>query len=95
MALRPVQVRVAAADTAIMIPGAVMLRAGHSDLQLPVVIMAGRGHLIVHPENHAKAVAKVIEDVEMRVVPKQGHFFHYAVPGQVPAAVDDVSDRAG
>jgi hypothetical protein len=45
------------------------------------------------PENHA--LAKVLPDAEMRVVPNQGHSFHYAVSGQVLAAVDDVSDRAG
>ena len=95
MALRPSQVRAAAADTALMIPGAVALSARYGNLKLPVIIMAGEGDLIVHPGKHAEPLAEVIPEAELRLVPKQGHFFHYAVPEQVLAAVDDVTHRAG
>ena len=95
MGLRPSQVRAAAADTAIMIPGAVTLSDRYANLELPVIIMAGEGDLVVHPDRHAKSLAKAIPGAELRMVPNEGHFFHYAVPEQVVAAVDDVTERAG
>ena len=94
MALRPSQVRASAADTAMMIPGAVALSVRYGDLRLPVIIMAGAGDLIVHPDNHAEPLAGAIASAELRMVPGQGHFFHYAVPEQVVAAIDDVVERA-
>ena len=93
MALRPSQVRAAAADTAMMIPGAASLSTLYSSLVLPVVIMAGDGDLIVHPERHSKPLAEVIPSAELRMVPNEGHFFHYAVPDQVVAAINDVLRR--
>ena len=94
MALRSSQVRAAAADTSMMVPGAAALSARYGSLVLPVVIMAGDGDLIVHPERHAKPLAEVIPSAELRMVPNEGHFFHYAVPDEVVAAIDDVSRRA-
>lgn len=94
MALRPSQVRAAAADTAMMIPGAAALSDRYGSLALPVIIMAGDGDLIVHPGRHAQALAEVIPSAELRMVPNEGHFFHYAVPDQVVAAINDVSRRA-
>lgn len=95
MALRPSQVRASAADTALMIPAAVALSAKYRGLRLPVIIMAGEGDLIVHPDRHAKRLAEAITGAEVRLVPEQGHFFHYAVPEQVAAAIDDVTAQAG
>jgi pimeloyl-ACP methyl ester carboxylesterase len=95
MALRPSQVRAAAADTAMMIPCAGTLSAEYGNLQMPVIIMAGEGDLIVHPSKHAEPLAKVVPGAELRMVPNRGHFFHYDVPERVVAAVVDVTDRAG
>jgi pimeloyl-ACP methyl ester carboxylesterase len=94
MSLRPSQVRAAAADTALMIPGAAALSPRYGDLDLPVVIMAGEGDKLVYPANHAMPLAQVIPGAELRMVPDEGHFLHYGVPEQVAAAIDDVTDRA-
>ena len=93
LALRPSQVRATAADTAMMIPGAVALSARYGDLRLPVIIMAGEGDLIVHVAKHARRLVTDIAGAELRVVPGQGHLFHYAVPDEVVAAIDRVAVR--
>jgi pimeloyl-ACP methyl ester carboxylesterase len=93
MTLRPSQVRATAADTAMMIPAGVALSARYSELELPVIIMAGEGDLIAHIGKHAERLAKDIVGSELRVVPEQGHLFHYAVPEQVVAASDDLTCR--
>jgi pimeloyl-ACP methyl ester carboxylesterase len=41
MALRPSQIRAAAAESALMVPDAFMLRNHYADLKMPVVIIAG------------------------------------------------------
>ena len=93
MSLRPSQVRAAAADTALMIPGAATLSPRYGDLDLPVIIMAGEGDRLVYPANHAMPLAEIIPGAELRIVPGEGHFLHYGVPAQVAAAIDDVTDR--
>ncbi|MEA1015611.1 alpha/beta hydrolase [Sphingosinicella sp. LY1275] len=93
MALRPSQVRATAADTALMIPGAVALSRRYRELRLPVIIMAGEGDLIAHIGKHSERLVEDIGGSDLRVVPEQGHLFHYAVPEQVVRAITDVVGR--
>ena len=95
MALRPSQVRATAADTAMMIPGAVALGSRYGELRLPTIIMAGEGDLIVHIGKHAQRLVNDIAGAQLRVVPDQGHMFHYAVPEQVVTAIEDVTGQFG
>jgi pimeloyl-ACP methyl ester carboxylesterase len=94
MALRPSQVRATSADTAMMIPGAMAISGRYSELELPIIIMAGEGDLIAHVGKHAERLAEQVSGVELRIIPGQGHLFHYAVPEQVVAAIDDVTERS-
>jgi len=94
LTLRPSQVRATAADTALMVPAAVQLSRRYAELGMPVVAMAGAGDLITHVGKHAERLVGDLAAGELRVVPDQGHLFHYAVPEQVVAAIDDVAKRA-
>jgi pimeloyl-ACP methyl ester carboxylesterase len=89
MALRPSQVRATAADTAMMIPGAIALSKRYGELDLPVIIMAGRGDLIAHVGKHGEKLVGEVKGAELRIVPEQGHLFHYKVPEQVVTAIAD------
>jgi pimeloyl-ACP methyl ester carboxylesterase len=89
MALRPSQVRATAADTAMMIPGAIALSARYGELDLPVIIMAGQGDLIAHVGKHGERLVGEVKGAELRIVPEQGHLFHYEVPEQVVTAIAD------
>jgi pimeloyl-ACP methyl ester carboxylesterase len=95
MTLRPSQVRAAAADTAMMIPSAIELSGRYAELRLPMIIMAGEGDVIAFIGKHAERLAEAISGAELRVVPDQGHLFHYAVPEQVAAAIRDVAGKGG
>lgn len=94
MTLRPSQVRATAADTAMMVPAAIGLSRRYGELDLPMVAMAGEGDLIAHVAKHGQRLADEHERVELRLVPAQGHLFHYAAPDQVVAAIDDVIGRS-
>lgn len=94
LALRPSQLRATAADTAMMVPATMAISSRYAEIQLPVIIMAGEGDLIVHINRHAERLAKDIAKAELRTVPKQGHLLHYAYPEQVVKAIADVHKRA-
>ncbi len=93
LTLRPSQVRATAADTAMMIPGAIELSRRYAELTLPIIVMAGEGDKIAHLDEHAERFAQEVDSAELRIVPGQGHLFHYAVPGEVVAAIRDVLER--
>lgn len=94
LALRPSQIHASAADAALMVPSALALSRRYDELTLPVIIMAGRGDLIVHMDEHAERLVRHIRKAELRIVPQQGHMLHYAVPERVVAAIADVALRA-
>ncbi|UUR09343.1 alpha/beta fold hydrolase [Sphingomonas glaciei] len=90
MTFRPSQIRATAADTAMMVPGAIDLSRRYADLKMRVIAMAGEGDLIVHKDKHSERLVSELRNGELRVVPHQGHLFHYAVPGEVLDAIDAV-----
>lgn len=92
LTLRPSQVRATAADTALMEPAALTLSRRYAELSLTVIIMAGAGDLIAHVKKHAEHLARDVAGSELRIVPGQGHLFHYAVPEQV---LDAIGTAAG
>lgn len=95
MALRPSQIHASAADAALLVPSAITLSSRYGELALPVIIMAGRGDVIVHMDKHAERLVGDIKGAELRIVPHQGHMLHYAVPEQVVAAIADLTSRGG
>ncbi len=91
LALRPSQIRATAAETAMMVPSAMALSKRYAELTARVIIMAGEGDLIVHPDKHAERLAAEVPASELLIVPGQGHMLHYAVPEQIASAVAKVS----
>lgn len=63
-----------------MFPAAIGLSRRYDELDLPIVVMAGDGDLIVHLDEHAERFVGDVASAELRVVPGQGHLLHHAVP---------------
>jgi pimeloyl-ACP methyl ester carboxylesterase len=91
MTLRPAQIRATAADTAMMIPAAAELSRYYADLAVPVIAMVGEGDLIAHVDRHSQRLVEDLPRGELRIVPGQGHLFHYAVPDEVVDAINDLA----
>ncbi|MGN7998203.1 alpha/beta fold hydrolase [Sphingomonas sp. 22176] len=91
LALRPSQVRATAADTAMMVPAAIEISRRYDQLKVRIIVMAGDGDRIAHIGPHAERFAGAVPNTELRIVPGQGHLFHYAVPEQVLQAIDDTA----
>ena len=92
MALRPWQIRAAAEDTALMVPGAASLRRRYKEMRLPVAILAGDGDKVVE-QKQARALHAALPDSTLEVVPGTGHMLHHLATGRVAEAVLRLAER--
>lgn len=89
LALRPRQLRAAAAESAMMIPNAAKLRHRYGELQMPVMIMAGAGDRVANPQQQSAALHQVLARSELRLAPGMGHMVHHLAPDQVMELIDE------
>lgn len=95
MALRPAQIRAAAAESALMIPAAARLRARYFALGVPLVLMAGDGDRIADPRKQTLHLQRHLPNSVLHMVPGGGHMLHYLVPQQVVEAIRAVDAADG
>ena len=88
MMLRPSQLRAGAAESALMIPSAMLLRKHYPELSMPVSIFAGSADRVVDPsENSARLHNDVLRST-LQIAPGVGHMVHYTHPDEIARAVD-------
>jgi len=95
MALRPGQLRAAAAETAMMIPSAALLAKRHAELKVPAVILAGTQDRIVDAGHNSQRLSERLALGQLELMPGVGHMPHYAHPDKVMAAVEQIATQAG
>lgn len=88
MAIRPAQLRAAAAESGALIGTAARLRRHYGDIQVPVVILAGADDRIVNPYDQSARLYRDIPDAELRIVPRTGHMIQHARPHEALEAID-------
>jgi pimeloyl-ACP methyl ester carboxylesterase len=88
LALRPAQIRAAAADTALMVPAAARLSKRYGELTLPIVIVGADGDKIAHFDEQSAALHEALPASELVTVPGAGHMVHYAAPTIIMTAID-------
>src|SRR4051812_123867 len=93
MAVRPSQLRAESIEGALMIPGALAIRAGYRDLKLPVIIIAGEGDRGVF-KRRSKQLRDRIKGSVLETVPGAGHMVHHLVPEQVARAVERIVEAS-
>jgi pimeloyl-ACP methyl ester carboxylesterase len=87
LALRPSQIRAAAADSALMLPAVAALRDRYKELELPIVIVGGERDQLVDFARHSSALHDLVPASALLAVPDAGHMVHYAAPEAIIAAV--------
>lgn len=92
--VRPSQIRAAAVEAALMIPGAATLASRYAELSMPVAIMAGIGDKIVDCDSQAGRFAAELPGSELHKVPGAGHMIHYAVPQRVADVIGNLAREA-
>lgn len=95
MALRPSQLRAAAAESAMMVPAAMTLCRRYRDLTMPVVIMAGAEDRVANAQHNSRRLHDELPQSDLRLTAGGGHMIHYLVPDDVMAAIDDAERAAG
>ena len=94
MALRPSQIRAMAEDGALMVPGAMGLRARYGELAMPVAIVAGDGDIVVR-KRQAERLHGAVPGSSLEIVQGSGHMVHHVATDRVVEAVAAVAGEAG
>lgn len=93
MSLRPTQLRAEAAETAMMIPSAAVLRKHYPELQMPVSIVVGEGDKIVNPEDNSLQLDQDLSDSDLTVLESAGHMIQHLSQAALLSAVESVELR--
>jgi pimeloyl-ACP methyl ester carboxylesterase len=93
MALRPSQIRATAEDGALMVPGAMGLRARYGELAMPVAIVAGDGDIVVR-KRQAERLHGAVPGSSLEIVGGSGHMVHHVATDRVVEAVAAVVGEA-
>ncbi|WP_313169362.1 alpha/beta fold hydrolase [Massilia oculi] len=95
MSLRPGQLRANAADSSLMVPGAISLARRYGRLKVPVQILSGTQDGVCDCAHNAERLHAALRHSELSVTPGVGHMLHYAEPGKVLGAIDAIASQAG
>ncbi|HEY1042718.1 MAG TPA: alpha/beta hydrolase [Telluria sp.] len=90
MMLRPSQLRAGAAESAMMVPSAMLLKRHYRQLAVPVALVAGSGDLMSDPSHNSGRLHGEVAHSTLRIEPDTGHMIHYAHPELVEQAIDDM-----
>jgi pimeloyl-ACP methyl ester carboxylesterase len=93
--VRPKQLRASAAESALMVPSAIMLAKRYPELKVPATIIAGTRDKMVDFSHNAERLSERIADSELQLEPGVGHMTHYAHPEKVLAAIDAMAAQVG
>ena len=91
MMLRPSQLRAGAAESALMIPSAMMLRKHYPELTMPVTIIAGSADKVVDPGDNSIRLHNDVARSTLRVEPGVGHMVHYTHAEEIARAVSEMN----
>lgn len=92
LALRPSQLRASAAESAMMIPDALGMRAKYGDLPMPVVIIAGELDRLIDTDRQSRQLHREVGHSIFRSVPAAGHMVHQTAMREVMAAIDEAAE---
>lgn len=91
MALRPSQLRAAAAEATLMVPDALMERGHYGDLKMPVVIIAGARDKIVDIEAQSAKLHSAIPHSSFHRLAGNGHMIQQTATEEVLSALREVT----
>lgn len=95
MLLRPGQVRATADEASLMVAAAAALEKRYGELQMPVLLMAGRNDRVIDPGSHSARLHKDMPNSELTLLPDVGHMVPHLAQNDIVHAVNDLAERAG
>lgn len=91
MAVRPSQIRAAAAESALMIPNAFEFNDQYGKLKMPVSIIAGEDDRLIAIDEQSRRLHADVAQSRFHPVPGNGHMVHQTATNSVMLAIDEVS----
>jgi pimeloyl-ACP methyl ester carboxylesterase len=95
LAARPSQIRADAADAALLIPSAAILKGRHGDLRVPTLVMGGGADRVFDWDRQSRRFADLVPGSRTRSFGDAGHLFHHLAPEETAEAIAAFADRPG
>lgn len=92
--LRPLQLRAAAEDAALMTPSVMELRQHYRELRVPMTIITGADDQIVDVGRQSARLHRELPHSEFTALPGLGHMIHHLAPDAVADAINRIAQRA-
>ncbi len=87
MALRPSQIRASAAESALLIPDALLFRNRYAELKMPIVIIAGDQDRLIDTDAQSARLHSELPQSSFNRVPGNGHMIQQTATDQVMSAI--------
>ncbi|MEQ1956653.1 alpha/beta hydrolase [Mesorhizobium sp. CN2-181] len=94
MTFRPSQIRASAAESALMIPGAMAAIDRYTELKMGVTIVAGEQDRLIDTRGQSARLHAELPRSTFYCVPGVGHMVHQTAPEAVMAAIDEAASAA-
>jgi pimeloyl-ACP methyl ester carboxylesterase len=91
MAVRPSQIRAAAAESALMIPDAFDFQDQYANLEMPVSIIAGEEDRLIDIDEQSRRLHANVAQSKFHRVPGGGHMVHQTATNSIMSAINEVS----
>ena len=92
--LRPLQLRAAAEDAALMTPSVMELERHYRELTLPVTIITGADDQIVDVGRQSGRLHRELPHSELTALPGLGHMIHHLAPDAVIREIDQLAQKS-
>jgi pimeloyl-ACP methyl ester carboxylesterase len=92
--LRPLQLRAAAEDAALMTPSVMELARHYGELRVPMTIITGADDQIVDVGRQSARLHRELPHSEFIALPGLGHMIHHLAPDAVATAIDHTAQRS-
>ena len=94
MALRPLQIRTAAVETALLLPAAFRHFREYGDLKMPVTIVTGDSDRLIDVDAHSGRFHRDVRHSRLIQLAEEGHMIHYTATEAVMKAIELASKDA-
>jgi pimeloyl-ACP methyl ester carboxylesterase len=91
--LRPAELTANAQDVAALRAFVTAEASHYRDITMPTVVLTGDADTIVSPTLHSRAIAAMLPDARLVILPGIGHMPQHVATDEVIAAIDSVSAR--
>jgi pimeloyl-ACP methyl ester carboxylesterase len=91
MALRPSQLRAAAAESTLMVPNALMSRGRYAELKMPVTIIAGEQDELIDTKTQSARLHSDISHSTFHRIGGNGHMIQQTATEEVMRAIQEVA----